>query len=526
MALDALCMAALAQELRGALLGGRVDKVSQPGRNEVVLSLHTPRDNVRLLLCAEPGNGRAHITYVNRENPAQPPVLCMLLRKHLSGGRLDSIEQPDGERILRFAFSCTSELGDPVVRYLVLEAMGPYANLMLTDGEDRILACTRRVEGDLAQGKRQIAPGLFYRLPEPHPGLAPLLRRELEFREKDEAWLRELVAAGKAMPTLLWEGDVPKDFSFLPILHYGPQVESRAYDSFSALLDEFYTWKAQRQAHRAYGGELAKTVRSIRERTARKVANQGRELAQARDREGLRVKGDLMMSSLWQLQKGMESVTLENYYDPEGGKMDIPLDPLLTPQQNAARYYRDYAKAKTAEEALTAQIAKGEEDLGYLDSVLEALDRCQGERDVEEIRRELEEEGYLRRARTAKKVMKTQSRPLEFRTSAGLRVLVGKNNTQNDRLTTKLADRGDLWFHVQKIHGSHVVLCLDGGEADPQSVLECAQLAAWYSQARAGGAKVPVDYTPVRYVKKPNGAKPGMVVYTTYQTLLAEPKEL
>ncbi len=527
MALDALCMAALAQELRGELLGGRVDRVTQPGRCEVVLALHTAGGNRRLLLSAEPGRARAQLTRLDRENPAQPPAFCMLLRKHLSAARLREILQPEGERILRFSFDAQNDLGDSVARHLLLEAMGTQTNLILTDQEDRVLACVRRVEGDLATGKRAVAPGLFYRPPDPHPGVPPLIRRELEFRgqdpERGAAELLERVRAGEYVPTLLMEGDRPKDFSFLPILQYGPQVRSCPQESFGAMLDRFYAASAD-QAARQRGGELYKTVKALRERTARKVANQSRELAQARDREGLRVRGDLIMSNLWRLNKGMAGARLENYYDPAGGTLDVALDPLLTPQQNAARYYKDYARAKTAEAALTAQIAKGEGELDYLDSVLESVLLAEGDRDLLEIRGELEREGWLRRPRGAKKEMKTQSRPLAFTTSRGLRVLVGKNNTQNDHLTTKLAGRDDLWLHVQKIHGSHVILCLNGGEADPQSVLEAAQLAAWYSQAREGGAKVPVDYTPARYVKKPHGAKPGMVVYTTYQTLLAEPK--
>lgn len=528
MALDSLCMAALAQELRAALLDARVDKVSQPGRFDVILSMHTPRENVRLLLCAEPGRARAQITYVNQENPAQPPVFCMLLRKHLTGGRLKTILQPDGERILRFTFDCVSDLGDSVERHLILEAMGSQANLMLTDEEDRILACTRRVEGDLTTGKRQVMPGLFYRPPEPHPGVSPLISRELEFRDQDvAAGAEKLLAdiqAGRYTPTLLvWEGKA-KDFSFLPILQYGPQVESRRYESFAKLLDDYYAADGERKA-RQRGGELLRTVRSLRERTARKVANQSRELAQARDREGLRLRGELLTANLYRLEKGMSKVKLENYYDPSGAEVEVKLDPLLTPQQNAAKYYKDYAKAKTAEEALTGQIARGEEDLRYLDSVLESIALAEGERDLLELRGELEAGGYLRPAKGGKKVIKTQAKPMEFRTSGGLRVSVGKTGSQNDRLTTKLAGKNDLWFHVQKLHGSHVILWLDGGQADDQSVLEAAGLAAYYSQGREAD-KVAVDYTPVKFVKKPHGAKPGMVVYTTYQTLLVEPKKL
>lgn len=529
MALDSLCMAALAGELRAALLDARVDKVSQPGRFDVILAMHTQRENARLLLCAEPGRARAQVTYVNQENPAQPPVFCMLLRKHLTGGRLKAILQPDGERILRFTFDCVNDLGDSVERHLILEAMGSQANLMLTDEEDRVLACTRRVEGDLTTGKRQVMPGLFYRPPEPHPGVPPLLARELEFRNRDSgsAGAAELLAeiqAGRYTPTMLVAEGKAKDFSFLPILQYGPQVESRSYESFGKLLDDYYAADGERRAKQR-GGELLKTVKSLRERTARKVANQVRELDQARDREGLRLRGELLTANLYRLTKGMSTVRLENYYDPAGGELEVKLDPLLTPQQNAAKYYKDYAKAKTAEEVLTGLLARGEEDLRYLDSVLESIALAEGERDLLELRLELESGGYLRPAKNGKKVMKTQAKPMEFRTSGGLKVSVGKTGSQNDRLTTKLAGKSDLWFHVQKLHGSHVILWLDGGEADEQSVLEAAQLAAYYSQGRESD-KVAVDYTPVKFVKKPHGAKPGMVVYTTYQTLMVEPKKL
>ncbi len=528
MALDALCLAAVAQELRQALLGGKVDRVTQPDRALVVLTLHTPQGNEKLLLCAQPGRARAQITYVNRENPVQPPVFCMLLRKHLSAARLVDIVQPQGERLLRFVFDAQNELGDTVRRCLILEAMGSQTNLMLTDQEDRVLSCVRRVEGDLSSGKRAVAPGLFYRLPDPHPGLPPLIRRELEFRGKEpEAAALELleeIQAGRYTPTMLVENGQAKDFSFLPILQYGPHVESRPFESFAALMDEFYAALPDQQGSRQRAGQLYKSVKALRERTQRKVANQSRELAQAMDREGLRLRGDLIMSSLHLLKKGMAAAELPNYYDEDGGTLTVALDPLLTPQQNAARYYKDYARAKTAEAVLTQQIARGQADLTYLDSVLASFLLAEGDRDLREIRLELEDQGWLRRPQGGKKAMKVQSKPLEFVTSRGFRVLVGKNNTQNDHLTTKVAGKGDLWFHVQKLHGSHVILCLEGEDPDPQSILEAAQLAAWHSQARESGAKTAVDYTPARYVKKPASAKPGFVVYSTYETILVEPR--
>ena len=476
-------------------------------------------------------------------------MFCMLLRKHIQGARILSLEQPPLERILTFRLEALDELGDRVERRLVLECMGRSANLILLDGESRILDCIRRVEGDLARGQRQLLPGLFYRQPpesdklnpfilseeelsaalqnptgrEPEKllmdaftGLSPLIAREIAFRAGGPAGLaRELEKLGKIVkekdytPILLVREGKPADFTFLPILQYGPATESLPQESFSALLDGFYERRETADRVRQRGQDLVKAVTSARDRTARKLANQRRELEATRDRERLRELGDILTSNLHRMEKGMTSVTAPDFYDPEGGEVDIRLDPLLTPQQNAAKYYKEYNKAKTAEEMLTLQLEKGEGELEYLNSVLENLDLAEGERDLQEIRQELADTGYLRRGKTAaRREKRVAGRPMEFRSTAGLRISVGKNNSQNDLLTAKLAHRSDIWLHTQKIHGSHVILWLDGGEADARSLTEAAVLAATFSQAR-DGKKVPVDYTPVKYVKKPAGARPG-----------------
>ncbi len=530
MALDALCLAAAAHELRAALLDARVDKVYQPGRNEVVLAMHTYGGNEKLLLCAEPGLARAQLTGLGRENPATPPVFCMLLRKHLTGGRLTAIVQPQGERILRFSFDCTDELGDKVERHLILEAIGTGTNLIFTDGEDRILASTRRMEGDIASGKRQVMAGLYYRLPDPVAGFPPLIRREIEFRGKESveagvARLEEEIKQGEFTPTLLLKDGKVSDFSFLPILQYGPTVENVSFPDFKTLLDRYYAEKEMGQRASQRAGGLQKTVQTLRDRARRKVANQQRELAQAKDRENLRRKGELITANLYRLEKGMTRAAVEDYYEPDCPTVEIALDPRLTPQQNAAKYFKDYAKARTAEEILTAQIAKGEQEAEYLESVLEGIALAEGDRDLNEVRRELEQGGYLRGKKAAKREMKTASKPLELRSSMGLRISVGKNNTQNDLLTCKAAGKWDWWFHAQGHHGAHVILWTEGSEPDDQSVEEAACLAAWYSQGREAD-KVAVDYTQVKYVKKPAGAKPGMVVYTTYQTAMVKPQTL
>ena len=534
MALDAICLTAVLEELRGVLEGGRIDKVYQPSRDEIVLAVRGAGENVKLLLSASPNGPRLHLTREVRENPAQPPMFCMLLRKHLTGARFLRLEQPELERIVLLRLESTDELGDKVGRTLVLEAMGRRANLILLDGEDRIIDCVRRVEGDVATGQRAVMPGLFYRLPEPRPGLPPLLERELDFRSNGESRgeplegklrrLRAAVGPQGFVPYGLVREDKLVDFTFLRILQYGPDTESRRYESFSRLLDDFYASRATAEKVGQRGADLQKAVGRVRDRVARRVAQQELDREATRDRERKRELGDILTSNLYALQKGMKTVRLTDYYDPEGREVDIPLDPLLTPQQNAAKYYKEYNKAKTAEVVLGEQVEKGRRELEYLDSVLEAITLSEGERDLAEIRQELTDTGYLRRGAKAAKRMKVAAKPMEFRSTAGLRISVGKNNTQNDLLTAKQAGKGDLWLHTQKIHGSHVILWTEGRAPDAGSIEEAAKLAAWFSQAR-DGKKVPVDYTPVKYVKKPAGAKPGMVVYTTYQTAYVDPDE-
>ena len=528
MALDALCLSAVVRELKQDLVGGKIDKIYQPGRDEVVLAVRGAQGNGKLLLSANPSHPRLHMTTLNRENPDKPPMFCMLLRKHLTGGRILELQQPPMERIVCLRLEVLDELGDRAERTLVLEAMGRRANLLLLDGEGRIVDCLRRVDADMS-AQRQLLPGMFYRLPEPHRGVPPLLQRELEFRGKGAQAEEELAAmaaaiqAGEYTPTMLLREEKPVDFSFLPILQYGPGTQLKEYDTFSHLLDDFYAAREAAERVRQRGQDLIKAVTNARDRAARKLGLQRQELEKTRDRDTLRERGDLITANLYALSKGMTRFQTVNFYDPEGGEVEIPLDPLLTPQQNAAKYYKAYRKAKTAEEMLTLQIAKGEGELDYLNSVLETISLAEGERDLQEIRQELVETGYLRRAPKAKgREKKAASRPAEFRSSSGLRISVGKNNAQNDLLTTKLAGRGDLWFHTQKIHGSHVILWTEGKSPDAQSMTEAATLAAWFSQAREG-KKVPVDYTPVRYVKKPGGARPGMVVYTTYETAYVDP---
>ena len=570
MPLDAICLQAVVQELKPLLTGQRIDKVQMPARDQAVLTLRAGR----LLLNAGAGAPRLQMTALTRENPAEPPMFCMLLRKHLVGARVMDITQPPLERLVRLELDSADDFGRPGHRTLVLEAMGRRSNLILLDEEGRIIDCLRRVDAEMSAA-RQVLPGLFYlppvsqgRLPvteeteagfqeklsaaaperqidtfllDSYFGISPLIARELAFLAAGETdarlfglgpegerrlWneLEKLMADirdNRFTPVGLKRNGEPLDFSYRPIRQYGDAVEQVVYDNFSALMDDFYAQRERRERLRQRGADLTRAASTARDRLRRKLAAQEKEYAQTQERDQLRLWGDLITANLYRMERGQRVLETENYYDPEGGMAKVPLDPLLTPQQNAAKYYKRYNKAKTAEKYLREQMSIARRDLEYLESVLEELERAETDQDFSDIREELRQAGFLRKQ--GKKQVSRPARPLEFRTSGGLRVLVGRSNRQNDRLTHD-ADRRDLWLHTQKIHGAHVILCTGGREVDEASLEEAAGLAAWYSQAKSS-ANVPVDCTAVKNVKKPAGSRPGMVTYTNFRTLYVTPEE-
>lgn len=569
MPLDAICLQGVVGELAPQLTGSRIEKIQQPARDQIILLLRGSR---RLFLNAGANQPRIHLTEQLRDNPSQPPMFCMLLRKHLSGGIIESIRQEPLERVVTLTVLSSDEMGERSRFTLVWEGMPRRANLILCDRDGRIIDCLRRVDLE-AEQDRQVLPGLFYRLPTRQDKRSPLSVTEEEFaallgRAAPDApldgWLldtftaisplvaRELtvracgstdapVSQGNALwdvfsrwqrdvngnaftPTLIKRNGSLADFTYGPVTQYGTYAETEIYDSFSHLLDDFYEKREQAERVKQKGRDLLRTATTARDRVRRKLAAQEKELAACLDRDHLRICGELITANLYRMERGQSRLTAQNYYDENCADMDIPLDVRLSPQENAARYFKQYAKAKTAEKYLTAQLQKGGEELQYLESVLQELAQAESEQDFNDIRTELTDGGYLRGRGKKQPGFQRASKPREFRSSAGLRILVGRNNRQNDRLTTKDADKRDIWLHTQKIHGSHVILCTGGTEPDEQSLMEAASLAAYFSQAQ-GSTKVPVDYTPVKFVKKPAGAKPGMVVYTTYQTMLADPDE-
>ena len=575
MPFDAFFLTAVRRELAGSLIGCRIDKVQQPQRDTLILSMRGAAGGGRLLLTASPNHPRIHLTNEPAENPAQPPMFCMLLRKHLTGGRLVSMRQPEMERLLDLTFDCTDEMGSPAQKHLILEIMGRNSNLILTSEDGRIVDCLRRVDFEMSE-QRQVLPGLYYHLPptqgkrdpfavsgeelaallsaqtapkrfdgwllETLGGLSPLVCRELAFRltgdlDTDLSALspeeKAVLAAGlqaalsqlqsaPPQPMLLYKDDRPWDFTCLPVTQYGDFIRQELFDSFSQLLDRFYAARDRADSIRQSSQAIRKTVSNLHARTARKLENQRKELAATHDRERLRRLGDILTANLYAVKRGQTKLRAADFYDPDMKQIEIPLNPAISPQQNAAKFYKDYQKAKTAEKILTEQIAKGEQELLYLASVLDALTRAESARDLQEIRAELVSGGYLRETDRKKRMKLPPSRPMRFTSSDGFPIFVGRSNRQNDELTTKLAAKTDLWLHVQKIPGSHVIIETNGRTPPDQTVTEAMQLAAYYSQAR-DGQNVPVDYTPVKFVKKPAGAKPGMVIYTTYQTAVVTP---
>ena len=570
MAIDAICLQAVAGELRPQLLGLRVDKVHQPARDQVVLLFR----GKRLLLNAGAGAPRLQLTEILRDNPAEPPMFCMLLRKHLSGARVAGLTQPPLERLVKIEFDASDELGRAGRRTLVLEAMGRRSNLILLDGEGRVIDSLRRVDADMSAA-RQVLPGLFYqppastgRLPfleeteagfaarfaaaaaektldafllDQYFGLSPLMARELAFQAAGDVDARVFQMGGpgplwrafedfqnrvreeRFTPVCLLRDGKPLDFACVPVGQYGGAAECVAYPSFSALLDAFYEAREKQERARQRGADLLRAASTARDRLRRKLALQEKEYAQTQDRDQLRIRGDLITASLYRMERGQSRLECENYYE-DNAPVSIPLDPLLTPQQNAAKYYKRYAKAKTAEKYLREQMDLARRDLEYLESVLAEIAQAETEADYLDIRAELREAGFLKKQGRGKKEKSRPAAPWEFCTSSGLRVLAGRNNRQNDKLTLKDADRRDLWLHTQKIHGSHVILRCAGRTPSEEDIAEAAMVAAWFSQARESG-NVPVDYTEVRNVKKPAGGRPGMVIYTTCRTVNVTPEE-
>ena len=572
MALDACFLTYLTREINDTVTDARIEKVYQPGRDEIVLNLRAPDLRIKLLFCCTPNCARITLTNREAENPAQPPLFCMVLRKHLVGAKILRVFMPQFERAVFIELLGKNDFFEPVKKYLVFELLGRSSNLVLMDGEHKIIECIRHV--DITAG-RQMLPGLKYEpvvpqdkkpfaeaeladlepltatdkplwnaIMDQYSGISPIVARELAFRSAGRidapadgltpnqraALVGALVEAVRNLenntpvPTAVREQKTGKwlDFSFMPVGQYGPSAEELSYPSPVALIEDYFEKSAEDVRLKQKTRDVEQLLTRTSARIERTMRVREKELEDGKKADHYRICGELLQANLHKAQTGMTSVTVENYYD-NCAPFTIPLRPDRSPQQNAQLYFKKYNKAKTSARVVAELIAKDKEDLSYLDSVFMALCDCESSADVDMIREELIRTGFSKNRRKNNGRASAPSKPRKFLSSSGLTILVGRNNVQNDQLTVKLSRKDDLWLHTKSIHSSHVLIQSGGKEIDDDAILEAASICAYFSKGK-NAPKVEVDYCPVSHVKKPAGARPGMVVYENYWSVLVEPK--
>lgn len=575
MAFDGVMMHYVKEEIKSVALDARVSQIHQPNRDELVIALRTKNGNKKLLVSSRANSPRICFTEHSIENPATPPMLCMLLRKRLGGAKLVDVRQIELERIMFLYFIATNELGDKVKLTLCVEIMGKYSNIILIDENDNIVDALKRVDFTMST-QRLVLPNIKYELPPKQDklcilecsgrdivekaintpaemrlskallsamqGVSPIITRELEYMvgvdsnreltvidklkliEKVDK-LKEYIVSGEKSPTMMIKPEgKPFDISFMDIMQYGEMASKKRFLDFSTLLDSFYYERDKAERMKVKGQDLLRLCSNIQDKLCRKIAVQEKELKDSLNRDKLRKKGDLLQANMYKMVRGQSFIDVEDYYD-NNKIVRIKLSPTLNPSQNVQKYYKDYRRAKTREEMLTVQIAKAKAELQYISAVQESLGRAESERELTEIRQELVDEGYLknRNPKGRNKALKLLP-PKEYISSDGFTIYVGRNNKQNDKLTLKTARNYDMWLHTKDIPGSHVIIVSDNREITDTAILEAASLAAYNSKAKESD-NVPVDYTIVKNVSKPSGAKPGMVIYVNNKTVYVTPKE-
>ncbi len=574
MALDGITLGLVKKELESYLIGSKIDKIHQPSKNELVFIMRTRNGAYRLYLSCDGQSPRVHMTRYNLENPKTPPMLCMLLRKRLLGATLTNIKQIQNDRILVLEFNGTTEIGDKTNYYVICEIMGQKSNIVFCDVDYKIIDAVKRIDEEKSS-VREILPGLKYELP-PIPnkrniltddtetivnailnkhekmlskaildtleGVSPIVGREIAYRtvfgdkqtgllldiEKERlsveiSVLRNEIVDNRCFYMLLSNDNIPFDFSFADIRQYGNVLIKKEYESISELLDDFYFEKDKINRIKRKASDLFKILNNAVERTSRKINNRRLELEKSENREQMRIYAELITANQYRLTEKSSVYTVENYYD-NCNTIDIPVNPALTAQQNAQKYFKEYKKATNAEKLLHNLIEEGEQELIYLDTVLDNLSRADSDREVTEIRDELEKGGYVKSRKGNKQKKDKPLPPIEFKSSDGFTIFVGRNNVQNDILTLKTAKNYDMWLHVQKHAGSHTVIVADKKDITETAIFEAACIAAYHSKAK-DSSSVAVDYTLVKNVKKPTGAKPGKVIYNTYNTVYVTPQK-
>ena len=578
MPFDAGMFAATANEIEKFALEGRIDKIHQPEKEEIVFIFHDviregniKYRGLRLTINAGTNNPKIAFSHIAKENPATPPMFCLMMRKHLLGAKLKGVSQLGFDRALMLEFSCRDEMGFSSTRYVVCEIMGKYSNLILLDENKKIINAMKLI--DFATSKvRQILPGMTYEDPpeqvgkinplevekdeflrgldensekkadkyliSSYYGLSPLIAREIAYRGSgkvdcpiSECNVSKLTEAFFEYVRIIKERDYtpfivldkdkkPQEFSFMPITQYGAGYSLVEMDDFGALTDKFFDERDRNERIKQKASDLLHLITNAKVRLSKKIVKLTEELALTDECEKYRCEADLITANIYKLQKGMDRVSVIDYYSDGCPEIEIELDKQLTPSQNAQLKYKKYTKYKNAKVYLRQQIDIARDELQYIESVFESLSRADGETELTEIREELYHSGYLMKLKAPTRAKKYQPKPLEYRTSNGYIVLCGKNNTQNDYLTFKYAEKSDIWFHAKNRPGSHVVLCCEGVEPDESDYTEAAMIAAYHSSA-SGDAMVEVDYTKIKNIKKPSGSKPGFVIYhTNFSTLV------
>lgn len=577
MPFDGSAVHSIVSELNDKIVNGKIDKVYQPEKDELIIHIRSYRESYKLLLSASTSYPRVHLTEDNKSNPAVPPSFCMLLRKHLLGGRIVAVRQPDFERIIEIDIECFDELGYSVHKTLIAEIMGRHSNIIFTDGTTgKIIDGIKRVSFEVSS-VREILPGREYEYPpsggkvnpleitkdtfieslkslsgsvktekyliNSYNGISPAAAREICLRASLDndadvkllseaeimrfynafSWFQSAVSSAAYKPNIVFMDGKAADFSCFELEIYRG-CEKQFYDSMSKAVAAYYSEKDQKDRIKQKSGDIRKILSSRLDRCYKKLEILNNELSQAQDANRLKIYGDLIMSNLYALNKGMDKARLLNFYSPEGQYVDVPLDVQLTPTANAQKYYRQYNKSKNAISMINEQLVENRQEIMYLETQLDNLDKCTEEIELEEIRNELAEQGYIRARKIVKNKQPKASKPMHFISSGGFDIYVGKNNVQNDYLTLKFASSQDMWLHTKEIPGSHVIIKSGGREIDDRTLEEAANLAAYYSKGKMS-SKVPVDYTQKKNVKKPAGAKPGMVIYDNYWTIYVTPDE-
>ncbi|MFA5635062.1 MAG: NFACT RNA binding domain-containing protein [Anaerovoracaceae bacterium] len=572
MAYDGLVAGAMAVYLNGILAGGRINKIYQTDAEELILNIHAGREKRQLYISANSGHARIHLIEENKEqaNPQNPTAFCMLLRKHFQGGRITAIEQVESERVIEISVDHNDELGFSVSKKLTVEIMGKHSNIIAIDeASGRILDSIKRISLDLSR-YRQLLPGLPYVYPPGQnkvsfytlsldvltgimeddsqslpkalvggiQGVSPTISREIchaairaaqrgtesLMAEDIHRIIKEMAASihtGNLRPVVYVDKDrVPVDFHIFPLSDSESLLDKVVFDNPSSAVEYYFSHKASSNRIRQKSTDLMRTLTSSLDKLYLKKQRLSEDLLAAENAEPYRIYGELLTANLHKISQGAPTVTVLNYYDDT--EVEISLDPRFSPSRNAQRYFKKYSKAKTAVREKKIQLEEANHSIGYLESVLAYVENADTLEEIEEIRQELTEGGYLRRRKSGYRLCKSKLQPRAFTTSDGSRILIGRNNKENDQLTLKTADKKDLWFHTKDVPGSHVILSAQGKKPSDEAMTEAASLAAYYSKAR-NSSNVAVDYTLVRHVKKPSGAKPGMVIYTDHKTLYVDP---